>query len=73
MMIIIIEFRAIKIKFLIAVIYRHSNNSYKDFLEALDDNLQLLNQRGNNVLIMGDININVNANGISSKLQLITF
>ena len=43
-----------------AVIYRHPGNNPHNFLEALDENLQTLNQKGSKTFIFGDLNFNTN-------------
>ena len=44
------------------MIYRHPQNNYKDFLDSLDDKLQLLNRKNYRFMLMGDFNIDVNTN-----------
>ena len=41
-----------------AVIYRHPGNDPHTFLEALDENMQILNQKRNKTFIIGDLNFN---------------
>ena len=43
-----------------AVIYRHPGNDQYNLLEALDENMQTLNQKGNKTFIFGDLNLNTN-------------
>ena len=43
-----------------AVIYRHPGNDPHNCLEALDENMQTLNQKGNKSFIFGDLNFNTN-------------
>ena len=43
-----------------AVIYRHPGNDSYNFLEVLDENMQILNQKGNKTFIIGDPNFNTN-------------
>ena len=43
-----------------AVIYPHSDNDPHNFLEALDKNMQILNQKGSKTFIIGDLNFNTN-------------
>ena len=43
-----------------AVIYRHPGNELHDFLKALEENMQTLNQKGNITFIFGDLNFNTN-------------
>ena len=50
-------------KFIFSVIYRHSwNNLTTAFIESLDESLQKVNRKGDQVVIMGDINIDLNPN-----------
>ena len=42
----------------LAVSYRHPGNNPYNFLEALDENMQTLNQKGNKTFIFGDLNFN---------------
>ena len=57
-----VELPGIKNKYTFAVIYRHPQNNYKDFLDSLDDKLQLLNRNNYRFMLMGDFNIDVNTN-----------
>ena len=41
--------------YIFVIIYRHPG-----FLEALDENMQILNQKGNKTFIIGDLNFNTN-------------
>ena len=43
-----------------AVIYRHPGNNLHIFLEALDESMQILKQKGNKTFIIGDLNFNTN-------------
>ena len=43
-----------------AFIYRHPGNDPHNFLEALDENMQTLNQKGNKTFIFDDLNFNTN-------------
>ena len=54
--------------FTIAVIYRHPHNNLSDFLNALDDKMNFLNTLKNNkAFIIGDINLDLNADNITSS------
>jgi hypothetical protein len=59
-------------KILIGGIYRHPYNSIKKFNEILNQNLDILynkyiNIKNNEVIIMGDLNINLNENRQANK------
>ena len=50
-------------KFIFSVIYGHPwNNLTTAFIESLDESLQKVNRKGDQVVIMGDINIDLNPN-----------
>ena len=50
-------------KFIFSVIYRHPwNNLTTAFIESLDESLQKVNRKRDQVVIMGDINIDLNPN-----------
>ena len=46
-----IEFPSHKTKYILAVIYSHPSSNYVPFLEALDEKLQLLNNKGNRAIL----------------------
>ena len=56
-----VEIPALKSKHVFAVIYRHPRNSINAFIEALDENMQRLNNKKVRAVVMGDINIDLNS------------
>ena len=62
-------------KFIFSVIYRHPwNNLTTAFIESLDESLQKVNRKGDQVVIMGDINIDLNSNNnYASRLRVMHF
>ena len=62
-----VEIPGLKSKYVFAVIYRHPRNSINTFIEALDENMQRLNNKKVKALIMGDINIDLNSNEYTSS------
>ena len=56
-----IEFPGRKTKYTFAVIYRHPSSIYIPFLEALDEKFQLLSNKGNRTILLGDFNFNLNS------------
>ena len=52
-----------------AVIYRHPHNNHSQFYDALDESLQMLNRCNKNVIIMGDVNINMRNDQYSPLLH----
>ena len=56
-----IEFPGYKTKYTFAVIYRHPSSNYVPFLEALVEKLQLLHNKGNRAILLGDLNFNLNS------------
>ena len=62
-----VEIPGLKSKYVFAVIYRHPRNSINSFIEALDENMQRLNNKKVKALIMGDINIDLNSSEYTSS------
>ena len=62
-----VEIPGLKSKYVITVIYRHPRNSINTFIEALDENMQRLNNKKIKTLIMGDINIDLNSSEYTSS------
>ena len=62
-----VEIPGLKSKYVFAVIYRHPRNSINSFIEALDENMQRLNNKKVKALIMGDINIDLNPSEYTSS------
>ena len=61
-----VELPGSKNKCTFAVIYCHPNNNYIEFIDSLDNKLQLLNLKNKRLMIMGDFNIDVNSNVTST-------
>ena len=54
-------------KLIFSLIYRHPwNNLTTAFIESLNESLQKVNGKGDQVVIMGDINIDLNPNNYSA-------
>ena len=53
------SFPNIKSSYIFAVIYCRPQNNHSQFYDALDESLQMLNRCNKNVIIMGDVNINM--------------
>ena len=51
-----VEFPDIKAKNTLAVVYRHPCNNVKNFIDSLDDKMQILNRNKGKVVILGDFN-----------------
>ena len=64
-----ISFPNIKSPYIFAVIYRHPHNNHSQFYDALDESLQMLNRCNKNVIIMGDVNINICSDQYSPSLH----
>ena len=64
-----ISFPNIKFPYIFAVIYRHPHNNHSQFYDALDESLQMLNRCYKNVIIMGDVNINMCSDQYSPLLH----
>ena len=63
-----VEFPGQKQKFTLAVIYRHPHNNTSEFINALDEKLNILDkEKSNKVYILGDINLDLNSNNLSSS------
>ena len=58
-----------KSQYIFAVIYRHPHNNHTPFFNALDETLQILNQKESKVIIMGDISINMLSDPNSPHLK----
>ena len=54
-------------KYAFAVIYHHPRNSINAFIEALDENMQRLNNKKVQAVVMGDINIDLNSSEYTSS------
>ena len=64
-----ISFPNIKSLYIFAVIYCHPHNNHSQFYDVLDESLQMLNCCNKNVIIMGDVNINMCSNQNSPLLH----
>jgi len=64
-----VTFSNIKSQYVFGVIYRHPHNNHSQFYNALDESLQILNRGNKNVIVMGDININMIGDQNSTLLQ----
>ena len=64
-----ISFPNIKSPYIFAVIYRHPHNNHSQFYDALDESLQMLNRCNNNVIIVGDVKINMCSDQYSPLLH----
>ena len=63
-----VEFPGQKQKFTLAVIYRHPHNNMSEFINALDEKLNILDEeKSNKVYILEDINLDLNSNSLSSS------
>ena len=64
----VVEFPGQKQKFTLAVICRHPHNNTSEFINALDEKLNIFDkEKSNKVYILGDINIDLNSNNLSSS------
>ena len=51
------------------VIHRHLRNSINAFIEALDENMQRLNNKKVKAVVLGEINIDLNSSGYTLLLK----
>ena len=56
-----VEIARLQSKYVFAVIYRHPRNNINAFIEALDENMQRLNNKNVKALVTGDIIIDLNS------------
>ena len=63
-----VEFPGQKQKFTLAVIYLHPHNNTSEFIYALNEKLNILEkEKSNKVYTLGDINLDLNSNDLSSS------
>ena len=63
-----VDFSSHNLKYTSAVIYRHPCNNHPTFFEALDEKLQIINNRRSTAMVMGDFNIDLSGDNNRSLL-----
>ena len=63
-----VDFSSHNLKYTFAIIYRHPCNNHSTFFEALDEKLQIINNRRSTAMVMGNFNIDLSGDNNRSPL-----